>query len=119
MNTTLRFVLIAGFFVVMFIFAKGISDKKLELQYTLTWLGLMVASLILTLFPNLLSRISSLIGIAVPVNTLFFLGFCFSLILIYRLTIVVSKQSTQITRLTQEIALLKKEKKDSENKDKE
>ena len=108
MNTQLRLFLMAGLVLVMLIFMKAIKDKRLELQYTITWLALLLAGLILVIFPRLLSLISRWVGIAVPVNTLFFLGFCFSVVLIYRLTLVVSKQSNQITKLTQEIAILKK-----------
>lgn len=42
-------------------------------------------------------------------NMLFFLGFCFSLTIIFSLTISASKMSIQIKDLTQEIALYKKE----------
>ena len=48
-------------------------------------------------------------GIASPMNMLFFLGFCFSLTIIFSLTISASKMSIQIKDLTQEIALYKKE----------
>ena len=60
------------------------------------------------LFPGILNVISGIIGIAVPVNTIFFLGFLFALLIIFNLTSAVSKMSVEITRLTQELAILKK-----------
>ncbi len=39
----------------------------------------------------------------------FFLGFCFSLVIIYSLTRYISQQSEQIKELTQKVALIDKE----------
>jgi len=49
------------------------------------------------------------LGIASPINMLFFLGFCFSLIIIFVLTVAVSRMSVRIKTLAQEIALYEKE----------
>ena len=79
-----------------------VRKKALELRYSLTWLGVGICILIM-------NKISAIMGIASPMNMLFFLGFCFSLTIIFSLTISVSKMSIQIKDLTQEIALYKKE----------
>ena len=47
-----------------------------------------------------------LLGIELPVNMMFFFGFCFTLLLLFILTVKVSKQEEQLKRLTQELALL-------------
>ena len=86
-----------------------VRKKALELRYSLRWLGVGICILILTLFPQIMNKISAIMGIASPMNMLFFLGFCFSLTIIFSLTISVSKMSIQIKDLTQEIALYKKE----------
>ena len=86
-----------------------VRKKALELRYSLTWLGVGICILILTLFPQIMNKISAIMGIASPMNMLFFLGFCFSLTIIFSLTISASKMSIQIKDLTQEIALYKKE----------
>lgn len=57
------------------------------------------------------------LGIASPVNMLFFFGFCFSLMIIFVLTISISRMSIRIKQLAQELALY--EKKNSEKKDEE
>ena len=84
-----------------------VRKKALELRYSLTWLGVGICILILTLFPQIMNKISAIMGIASPMNMLFFLGF--SLTIIFSLTISASKMSIQIKDLTQEIALYKKE----------
>lgn len=84
-----------------------IRRKELELSYALSWLAVGVGVLILDCFPNLLTWLSHSLGIASPMNMLFFLGFCFSLIIIFILTVTVSRMSNKIKQLAQEIALLK------------
>ena len=66
-----------------------VRKKALELRYSLTWLGVGICILILTLFPQIMNKISAIMGIASPMNMLFFLGFCFSLTIIFSLTISV------------------------------
>lgn len=85
-----------------------IRQKKLELRYALSWLGVGVAILILDCFPQLITWISKKVGIASPVNMLFFFGFCFSLMIIFVLTVAVSRMSIRIKELTQELALFEK-----------
>ena len=64
--------------------------------------------LILDVFPQLIKTISEKIGIVSPVNMLFFFGFCFSLVIIFVLTIAVSKLSIKIKQLAQQIAIYEK-----------
>ncbi len=85
-----------------------IRQKKLELRYALSWLGVGAAILILDCFPQLITWISKKVGIASPVNMLFFFGFCFSLMIIFVLTVAVSRMSIRIKELTQELALFEK-----------
>ena len=85
-----------------------IRQKKLELRYALLWLGVGVAILILDCFPQLITWLSRKVGIASPVNMLFFFGFCFSLMIIFVLTVAISRMSIRIKELTQELALFEK-----------
>ena len=94
--------------ITLIVLINQIRQKKLELEYTLTWLILMFVLFIFVLFPGLQNWLSYLMGIAVPVNMIFFLGFCFALIIMFRLTKAVSKMSVENKRLTQRIALLEK-----------
>ena len=67
-----------------------------------------ISILVLDSFPLLINWISEELGIASPVNMLFFLGFCFSLMIIFVLTVAVSRMSIRIKQLAQEIALNEK-----------
>ncbi len=84
-----------------------IHKGKLNLKYALLWIFAGVIVLIMDIFPGLLGKTAGLLGIELPINMLFFLGFCFLLLLVFGLTIKVSKMSDEVKRLTQELALLK------------
>ena len=86
-----------------------IRKKRLELRYALAWLIVGVGTLVLDCFPNLITWLARKVGIASPVNMLFFFGFCFSLMIIFVLTVSISRMSIRIKQLAQELALHEKE----------
>jgi hypothetical protein len=85
-----------------------IRRKALELKYAITWLVVGIGVLIVTIFPDLIAMITYGLGIDYPINTLFFLGFCFSLAIIFMLTVVISRLSLRVRKLAQHIALSEK-----------
>lgn len=92
-----------------------IHRGKLNLKYALLWILAGIVVLILDIFPGALGILAKVLGIELPINMLFFMGFCFALLLVFGLTIKVSKMSDEVKRLTQELAILKydiEEKKD-------
>ncbi len=108
MQRHLQIFLLIVLAITLIVLIRQIRAKKLELEYTLTWLFLLFVLLIFVLFPGLQNWLSAVMGIAVPVNMIFFLGFCFALIIMFRLTKAVSKMSVENKKLTQKIALLEK-----------
>lgn len=82
-----------------------IRKRTLELKYALAWILVLVLVLIVDLVPAILNVISYFFGIATPVNTLFLLAFCFSIVLIFILTVTVSRLSDRIRQLSQALAL--------------
>lgn len=82
-----------------------VRRRRLELKYALSWLIAIVFVLVLDCFPSLLTRISRILGIWAPVNMIFFLGFCFSLLIIFTLTVTLSRMSERIRKLSQAVAL--------------
>ena len=69
--------------------------------------------MLLAAFPRILGIFAEIMGIASPMNTLFFFGFCFAVLLIFSLSVTVSKQADKIRKLSQEIAILRKDSYDS------
>ena len=82
-----------------------IKKNKLELKYALSWLFLELGILIITLIPNLLNVISKVLGIYNEINMLFFLGFVFIILVIFSLTMSLSRNSERVRKMAQEIAL--------------
>ena len=106
MSTQLRlFLLVVSimFFVYIFYAVRG---KKLLLRDSLLWMLLALVMLLLAVFPGIAAGLCRLIGIETPSNFVFFAAMMMLLVLLFRQTAATSKMSTQITRLTQELALM-------------
>ena len=86
-----------------------IRKKALELKYALAWLFVGVGVILATFFPGLTHVLSEFLGINSPINMLFFLGFLFSLVILFLLTIAISRMSKRIKELAQIIALMEKD----------
>ncbi len=111
MNMSLRIQLVIGIITVICILAicNTVRKKKLDLRYGLIWIIVGVCVILLDAFPGVLGWLTGLLGIELPINMLFFLGFCFSLIIIFSLTKTISDLAHKVKRLTQELALLKRD----------
>lgn len=104
---TFKIQLIIGICLVVALLAivNMVRKRKLELKYALSWLIAIVFVLIMDCFPVLLIRLSYFLGIWAPVNMIFFLGFCFSLLIIFVLTVTLSRMSERVRKLAQAVAL--------------
>lgn len=109
MNIRLQIIIAVIILVAIGFIINMIRKKSLELRYALAWLIVGVGVLILDIFPELMTKLASMLGIYSPVNMLFFLGFCFSLVIIFVLTVAVSRMSIRIKDLAQELALHERE----------
>ena len=89
MTVQLRIILFILISLTFALFVDQIKQKKLKLQYTLTWMILLLFVLFVTAFPGVLGFVANLMGIALPINMIFFFGFIFTLMIIYRLTMAV------------------------------
>lgn len=116
MSVELRILLIVGVFVYMTGIIFLLSRKRLNLKYSLLWMFSALVLLLLAIFPQIATTVAHLIGIQAPVNAVFlFFLFCILLLLI-SLSSIVSKQSNEIKRLIQHLAILEKELKEHTDK---
>ena len=93
---------------ILFVFAilvNMIRRRSLELKYALSWMAVLCALFLFDCAPKLLIVVSDFLGIYAPVNMIFFLGFCFSLVIIFSLTVALSRMSNSIRTLDQMVAL--------------
>lgn len=115
MNLQLQIILLIILLGFMAFLIHQVKENILDLKYTLAWFLLGAGLLVVTCVPKSLILISKAMGIAAPINTVFFLGFGFSLIIIYVLTISLSRMSLRIRILAQKIAILEKSIEDINN----
>ena len=83
-----------------------IRKNKLELKYARSWIIMGVLILLLDIFPGIIAKLADICGIGIPVNMIFFLGFCFLLALTFTLSVLVSGLSQKTKVLTQRIGIL-------------
>jgi len=84
-----------------------IRKYKLELKYTLLWLFIMLVVLLLSVFPRIFSVISRMMGIEVPVNALFLLCITCLFMILFSLTVALSRTTMRVKQLSQQFGLLK------------
>ena len=96
---------IASVFVILYI-GNMVRTRRLELKYALIWFLVCILLLIFDLSPGLLTGLTNLLGITLPINMLFFLGFVFVLMINFSQTIVISNLTRRTKRLTQEVGIL-------------
>jgi len=102
----LRLILLVIIVALFIFFISMLRKKKLDLKYCLVWLIALFGVALFCAFPAWLDSLSDLLGIGVPVNTLFLVCIAFLTFICISLTIVVSRLSERLRKLTQNIAIL-------------
>ena len=105
MTTRLKLIIVAFLLLAMCLIVNLIRKRKLELKYALTWLLLIVGLALIVLIPGLLEGLAALLGIYSVMNLVFFVGFVFSLLLIFNLTMSLSRNSERVRKIAHKIAL--------------
>ncbi|KAF6634919.1 DUF2304 domain-containing protein [Paenibacillus polymyxa] len=103
----LQIILLIGAIISFFLVVNLIKVYKLELKYSMLWLIVMVIIILLSIFPKSFSFISNIMGIELPVNALYLLTISGVIVIMFSLTLEVSKSTIKIKELSQEIGLLK------------
>lgn len=86
-----------------------IRKYNLELRYSLLWIFFCLVNIILASFSKISSVVSDALGIKEPVNAIFLLSFIFQFFLIFSLTLTISSLSGKLSKLVQEVGIIKKE----------
>lgn len=116
MSDRLRILLIIIVTIGAIVAVRMIHRKKLNLGYSLLWLFLAMVMIVAVLFPDLVYSLTALVGIDIPLN-LILTGFAlFSLMMMFYLTCIVSRDNERNRALTQQVALLEKRVRDLEEK---
>jgi hypothetical protein len=84
-----------------------VRRKRLNVRYSLVWLGVTAGMGVMTLWTGLLDLLRRSIGATQLSSTLFFLGILFSLVILLHFSIKISEYSQQIRMLAKELGLLR------------
>ena len=105
MTLKIRIAIVIGLAIGLIAIVNLIRKRSLELKYALTWLFLGAGLLVVVILPGVLDAISNFLGIYNPMNMVFFLGFLFSIVVIFSLTMSLSNNSDRVRKMAQKIAL--------------
>ncbi len=98
--------LAAAMAVALLIFIiETVRRRKLREEYAWLWVMIGVIILVLALWPDLLALITGLLGIELPINTVFFFGLMFMVFINLHFSVKISLLTNQVKRLAQELAL--------------
>jgi len=92
--------------VILFGIIELVRRRKLREEYSFLWLVAGFVFLLLAIAPDIVIFISQVVGTEVPVNTLFFFGLIFLMLLCLYFSLRISSLTTQVKNLAQELALL-------------
>ena len=109
MTLVFRLILIVASFLTTYYILKRIRQSKLQIEYAIFWLIFAGILVLFSLFPQVIALFTRMMGMQLPVNFIF-LFFIFVLMLkLFFTTIELSTLENKVKDLTQEIALLEKQ----------
>ncbi len=114
MLTQVQWFSLAGSLIFLLVVLDSVRRQRLREAYALVWLLTSAGMIVLSLWTDSLKLISSLLGIQYPPATLFLLLIIGILLLLFQYSIVISLHNEKITKLAQEIALLKEKQEKNE-----
>lgn len=109
MDVRLQICLLMGCILTLLSIISMIRKEKLDLKYSLSWIVINIVILILCLFPQVIDWIAGVIGVATPINAVFFFGIVFQMLITFSLTVAQSRNSKKLKDLAQKVALLEKQ----------
>ena len=118
MNTTLKIFFVIIDLIFLIIIINLLKKKRLNLRYTLTWLFAAIALLIAASCPEIITKLTKIVGIVESVNMVFVLEAIFVLMILLSLTVIASHLTERVYRLTQTISILEKRIRDLEEANK-
>lgn len=84
-----------------------VKKEKLDEKYSILWLIMASITLIVSIFPEIITSIAAKFNVYYPPSLMFLLAILILVTYIIHITVVITKQNKMIVRLTQEIAILK------------
>jgi len=108
-STTSRILAIILSITLLVIVLRLVRHRRLREEYTPVWVAATVGIAAISIVPGALRLVTYLLGAWTPSSTVFFLGLVFLTAICLNYAVRLSRSSTQIKNLAQEIALLRSE----------
>ncbi|MGM0138971.1 hypothetical protein IGI65_001422 [Enterococcus sp. DIV0755b] len=105
---SIMMVIIALLFLYFII--RNINTNRFLLENAAIWIAFGIIWVVFSLFPKIPAAIANLFGFQITSNFLMFSAIIFLLYLVFRLSIKLSRQQSQLNTLIQEISILKSKK---------
>ena len=109
MSLRLQIIIIIGMLMVLLYIFRKVAQKRLDYRYGIAWSFIVFIIILFAAWPKLLQKTANILGIYDPVNMLAFFGLGLAVYALFLLMMEVSKQADQIKKLTQELAILRKD----------
>ncbi|MBL0747200.1 DUF2304 domain-containing protein [Nocardioides baculatus] len=106
MSSTFTLGLIGGLFTLGVIF-EMLRRQRLREKYAVIWVVVVLATVLLALFPQLLTRSANVLGVEVPANLLFFGAIMLLLFISIQLSYEIGRLEERTRTLAEEVALLR------------
>lgn len=100
--------LIGSFGTLIFLF-EMLRRRHLREKYAVLWGTVALVSLVVTIFPGILSWLAGLVGVEVPANLLFFLASLLLLLTSIQHSVELGRLEERTRTLAEEVALLRLE----------
>ncbi len=107
MNNVLHIILIIASILFFAFIVNMVRSKRMELKYALTWILTSTSFVLLSIFPGILDVISEILHVKEPVNAIFLSVIFLLLVIVFTLTLALSRNSRRVKVLSQEIAIIK------------
>lgn len=99
--------LFVSIFVLIFVIYK-VTKNKMNIHYSLVWILWAVGMIVISIFPEIVTWITKMLGIQYPSNTIFLIFIFLIYALSFYLYLTISKHNDELVKLNYEIANLKK-----------
>ena len=105
MSVRIKVIILVILFLALCAIINLIKKRSLEIKYALVWMILDIGLFLIVVIPGFIDWIAEVLGIYDVTNMVFFVGIAFALIIIFTLTMSLSRNSDRVRKLTQAIAL--------------
>lgn len=117
MSNGLRIILIIVSLLGMFYIFRKIRYSKLQIEYALFWILCAIAMVVMAVFPEIIIKISQLLGMMSPINVVLVAVIGILLLKVFMVTIELSQLENKVKELVQKIALEEKKRTEQESKE--